>query len=171
MTHALGHFSRLSGFIHGAAEGAAWRFSLCLVQLDRFLGAFMGPFIRGTSMPQHMPGSQAGAMRPKRLQKQMPQQARELEQGEVRWAALLCSLRCRGKQALNKRSRKGHCECRGTGHVASELQISSLSVKWRSDLWPSLCLSCWENQGALPVLNTLSRPDGKGGWVSWPPGL
>lgn len=61
MTHALGHFSRLSRFIHGVAEGAAWRFSLRLVQLDRFLGAFlMGPFIRGTSMPQHMPGPQAG---------------------------------------------------------------------------------------------------------------
>lgn len=65
VTQALGHFSRLSCFIYGVAEGTAWRFSLRLVQLDGFLGALlMGPFIHGTSMPRgapkHMPGPQAG---------------------------------------------------------------------------------------------------------------
>ena len=65
VTQAVGHFSRLSCFIYGVAEGTAWRFSLRLVQLDGFLGALlMGPFIHGTSMPRgapkHMPGPQAG---------------------------------------------------------------------------------------------------------------
>lgn len=58
VTQALGHFSRLSRFIYGVAEGTAWRFSLRLVQLDGFLGALlMGPFIHGTSMPRGAPST------------------------------------------------------------------------------------------------------------------
>lgn len=85
VTQALGHFSRLSRFIYGVAEGTAWRFSLRLVQLDgSWVHYSWGHSSMAPACPEEPPAHArppGWAVRPKWLQKQTPVLARELEQG------------------------------------------------------------------------------------------